>query len=56
MKEKNLLGLAFIALFIILALLTNTITLSLIGAAVYTFAIWWFTLLFHGDNNHAVGK
>jgi len=53
MKEKNLLGLAFIALFIIL---TNTITLSLIGAAVYTFAIWWFALLFHGDNNHAVGK
>lgn len=38
MKEKQILGLAFMVLFIILALMTKNVILSISGAAVYTFS------------------
>lgn len=54
MKEKNFLGLAFVVLFIILALLTSNVLLSICGATIYTFSFWWLGLLFQGGNKHAI--
>ena len=54
MKEKSLLGLAFVVLFIILALLTSNVVLSICGATVYTFSFWWLGLMFQGDNEQAM--
>lgn len=54
MNGKYFLGFAFVALFIVLALLTSNVVLSLCGASVYTFSFWWLSLLFQDGNKHAL--
>ncbi|MDO4214915.1 MAG: hypothetical protein Q4D12_03260 [Bacteroidales bacterium] len=54
MKEKQILGLAFMVLFIILALMTKNVILSISGAAVYTFSFWWLGLFFENENHNSM--
>lgn len=54
MKEKQILGLAFMVLFLVLALMTESVILSISGAAVYTFSLWWLGLFFQKGNANSI--